>query len=165
MAARPEVGTKRIPKCLVVRITGEKMGDGDENHGAQGCGGNRVQKTSAKNFELHKDPATDKRTNKAKNNVRDATKAASAGDFSREPAGDQAHQKPPDKPMRFDPDAKNSLCEHVRSNHEASSGKKDCIRVFVSGKEHGRTDWWSIRFLQPAASTSLWTNAWSASEK
>src|SRR5215472_10983250 len=114
------------------------MGDGDENHGAQGCGGNRVQKTSAKNFELHKDPATDKRTNKAKNNVRDATKAASAGDFSREPAGDQAHQKPPDKPMRFDPDAKNSLCEHVRSNHEASSGNKDCIRVFVPGKEHGQ---------------------------
>src|SRR5215472_9203861 len=65
-----EQGTKKIPKRLVVRITGEKMSDGDENHGAQRCGSNRVQEPSAKNLKLNKDPATDKRTNKAKNNVR-----------------------------------------------------------------------------------------------
>src|SRR5215472_868230 len=143
----------------MVRITGEKMGDGDENHRAKCGSGNRVQKTSAKNFKLHKDPAANKRTNEAKNNVRDATEAAAASNFSRKPSRDQAHEKPPDKAVRFDPNPKNSLCEHVRSKHEASSGKKDCIRVCVSGKEHGGTHWLPIRFLQPAASTSLWTNA------
>src|SRR5215469_746974 len=122
-----EQGSKRIPKRLMVRITGKEVGDRNEDNSAECCGGNRVQKTSAKKFKLHKDPPANKRSNKTKNNVRDAAKAASASDLPREPAGDQAHQKPPDKPVRFDPDTKNSLCENVRGKHEASSGKKDCI--------------------------------------
>ena len=81
---------------LMVRVTGEKMGDGDQDDRPERCGGERVPEAAAENSELHEDPATDERAYQTENDVCDAAEAAAARDLPREPASDEANQEPAD---------------------------------------------------------------------
>src|SRR5437660_12211178 len=98
----------------------EKMGDGNENNGAERGGSERVEKSAAKNSELSENPASDEGANYSKNNVRDAAEAAAARNFSSEPSSYQTEEKPGNKSVRFEPDSKTLLREHKRREHEPS---------------------------------------------
>src|SRR5260370_12423065 len=91
---------QRKPEKSMMAIADEKMGEGNENHGAQGGRGEGVPETAAKNSEFHEHPATNEGTNDSKNDVRDAAEASAARDFSCQPAGDQADQQPSPESMR-----------------------------------------------------------------
>src|SRR6266581_4859091 len=74
----------------------KEMGDGNENDGAERRGRERVKKTAAPNPELGEDPAAEEGADQTENDVRDAAEAAATRDLSREPARDQAKEKPRD---------------------------------------------------------------------
>ena len=81
----------------MVRIASEKVSDRNEDYGAECRCGKRIPEAAAKNSELYEDPAANKGTDQADNNVRDAAEATAASDFSRELSVDEADQEPADK--------------------------------------------------------------------
>src|SRR5258708_39020131 len=128
----------------MMAIAAEKMGDGNENHGAQRGSGEGVPETAAKNSEFHERPATNEGTHDSKNDVRDAAETAATRDFSCQPAGDQADQQPSPESVRdCNPDtsdlAQGNQCE---CGHSASWHTFACnwaIVVQQSIKSSGTT--------------------------
>src|SRR5712691_8021992 len=64
--------------CSMAVTAAEKMRDGDENHGAERGGGERIPKSSAENAEFHENPAADKGADDSKHDVGDASETAAA---------------------------------------------------------------------------------------
>src|SRR5260370_41971251 len=85
---------QRKPENSMMAIAAEKMGDGNENHGAQRGSGEGVPETTAKNSEFHEHPATNEGTHDSKNDVRDAAETAATCDFSCQPPGGQSNENP-----------------------------------------------------------------------
>jgi hypothetical protein len=90
-------------------FTSEEMSDGHKDYGSKRGRGKRVPEATAKDSQLGEDPAADKGANQAQNNICDAAEATAARDFSSEPAGDQAKEKPRNDAVCFEPDSINSL--------------------------------------------------------
>jgi hypothetical protein len=100
---------KRSVAASVMGFTSEEMGDGDKDYCTKRSRGKRVPEAAAEDSQLGENPAADKGTDQAQNNISDAAEAAAARDFSREPAGDQAQEKPRHNAVGFEPDSINSL--------------------------------------------------------
>src|ERR1700755_3533390 len=97
------------------------MHDGNEDHRAESGGRQRKQEAAAENSKFGENPATNERTNEAKNNVGDATEAAAAGEFACEPSGDQSKQKPGDNPARPPFDHYGSMLKKSEKSEHAIS--------------------------------------------
>ena len=80
------------------------MGYGYDDDGAYGGGGEAVEEavSVADNVKLGENPAADYAADESENDVGDAAEAAAAGNFSGEPAGEQAEHQPADQRARFD---------------------------------------------------------------
>src|SRR6266849_3382952 len=100
----------------MMAVAAEEMRDGNEDHSAQRGSRKRIQKSAA-----------NVGTNQAKHDVTDAAETTAAGNFSGEPSGNQAEQKPRDETVRLKPDSKGLLRERICREHEASFRNKDCI--------------------------------------
>ena len=81
-------------------VAAEEMRDGNEDHSAQRGSRKRVPETSAKDFQLDKNPAADEGSDNSQNDVRNAAKAAAARDFSCEPTADEANEDPIEESVR-----------------------------------------------------------------
>lgn len=47
----------------------EEMRDGNEDHGAERCGSERIPEAAAENSEFHEDPSTDERADESEDDV------------------------------------------------------------------------------------------------
>ena len=99
---------------------GEKVNDNDEQHGADGRGGERVEPAAVAraDFKFAENPPAKDGTNQAEKNVSETAVAAASRDFSRQPTGDEAEQNPADETAIND-DAKDLI--HVKQ--EKGSGE------------------------------------------
>jgi hypothetical protein len=113
---------------LALVAAGEKMGDGDEDDGAERCGCERVEEAAAENSELGENPSADQGADQTKDYIADAAEAAATGDLTSEPSGDEADEDPADESATvFDDDGLGR--EKIRkenSGHEASLCKRNC---------------------------------------
>src|SRR5258708_4038560 len=100
------------------------MSDGDEDDGAEGCRGQREEKTAAKDSKLGENPAADERTDQAKDDIRDAAKAAAARKLSGEPSGDEAEEKPGNQAPRPPFDDDRSVLNQCEVREHAASRVK-----------------------------------------
>src|SRR6266540_360881 len=82
-----------------VALAGEEACDDNQEHGADSRGGERINESSAEDFEPREDPSSENCANEPQNNVCDAAEAVSARDFPRQPARDQADEQPANQPM------------------------------------------------------------------
>jgi hypothetical protein len=111
----------------VVVATAKEMGDGDKDYRAQRSRRQRIQKAASEKSKLHENPATDIGTDQAKYDVRNASEAPATRDFSGKPTGNETEEKPGDETVRLEPHSNGLLRKQVCGEHEASSGKNDCI--------------------------------------
>src|SRR5262245_35867092 len=85
---------------LVFGTTSEQMNDRNKNDRTESCRSQRVNESASENAQCGEDPAADKGTDQAKNNVGDAAVAAAAREFAREPPGNEAEKQPCKKSAR-----------------------------------------------------------------
>ena len=105
---------------MLMVAAAEEVGDGDEDDGAEGGGGEGVQKATAENSQFDENPAAKVGTDQSQDNICYAAESASASNLPGEPARDEAKEKPGDKAVRFEPDSNSPLRSHLGGKHEAS---------------------------------------------
>src|SRR5579863_914113 len=111
----------RFPERLVLCATTEKMRDGDKNHRAECCRGQREEKAAAEDSQFSENPAADERADQAQDDVGDTAEAAAARQFSGEPSSNKAEKEPCDDSTRPPFDDYRSVFNQCQSREHAVS--------------------------------------------
>jgi hypothetical protein len=91
-----------VEKELVFWSAAKEMSDGDQDDRAESRGSQGKKEAIGRSYdaEFGENPAAYDGANQTEDNVADAAEAASAGELSGEPTGDQAEKKPGHEALR-----------------------------------------------------------------